>query len=271
MRFERRDGRVVVVKTGLLTDLQREATALTLLAQVSVPVLDLVSKGGDRGELVTARVLPGEDLRPLSRVDDDRAMRIVGEMIVAMRSDCPKDTGVNVDLPELSGVVDVLRRCRDDRLPRGLCDAACAMAEELVDTPTVLHGDLQHRNIAHSISADSDGEEVDAWLALDPHGWWGDRTFDVVPILVSPDSLLLGSNVIDARGMDGKSLVRRTQRRIDILTQITGDDPQRVWAWVFIGAVIAEARMLENHNLVHGAPLAMAQALQPKSITRSWP
>lgn len=269
VRFERRDGRDVVVKTGLLLDLQREATALAHLASASVQVLDLVSKDGVHGELVTARVLPGDDLRPLSRVDDDTATYVVGDIIVALRAGGEGHSAANVDLPNLSGVLEVVRRCRDDRLPRSLCDVAHSMAEELLDTPSqsVLHGDLQHRNIARS--RDSDGVQAHAWLALDPHGWWGDRTFELVPVLVAPDSLVLGSNVVDARGMDPTALMRKTQRRIDILTQITGDDPQRVWTWVFVGAVIAEARMLASHNLVHGAPLALAQALVPNSFTRS--
>jgi hypothetical protein len=80
-------------------------------------------------------------------------------------------------------------------------------------------------------------------------------------VLVAPESLLLGTDVTDARGMPGAPLVRRTRRRIEIIAEVTGENPERLLAWSLVGAVIAEARMLVEHDLVHGAPLALAQEL----------
>lgn len=258
VRFERRAGRYVVVKTGQRVDLQREARALTDLGSTTVELIDIVEIDAEAAELVTARVLPGDDLRPLARADDDRATRIVAELIAAMRIGQNAEREAITSLPRLDGVLEPLRRCRDPRLPAALRDAALQLGEELVSSTDeiVLHGDLQHRNIARWVNGD-----VQEWKVIDPHGWVGDACFESVAVLVAPESLLLGTDVIDARGMSGAPLERRTRRRIDIIVELTGDDPDRLLAWAFVGAVIAEARMLNEYDLVHGAPLALAQVL----------
>ncbi len=258
VRFERREGRYVVVKTGRRVDLRREARALTGLGSTAVELIDIVEIDATAAELITGRVLPGDDLRPLARVDDDTATRIVAELITAMRIGQNAEADATSPLPRLDGVLEPLRRCRDPRLPAALRDAALRLGEELVSSPDecVLHGDLQHRNIARQVHGDAH-----QWKVIDPHGWLGDACFETVAVLVAPESLLLGSDVIDARGMSGAPLVRRTRRRIDIIAEVTGDDRDRVFAWALAGAVIAEARMLDEYDLVHGAPLALAQTL----------
>ena len=260
MRYARRGDRHVVIKTGCLDDLQREARALSALGASAVEVIDLVSVDSSTAQLITARVLPGDDLRPTARMDDDAATRIVAELISDMRvdqADRPDRTGL---LPALPGVLDPLRECRDDRVPGTLVDAALHLGAELATSgePVVLHGDLQHRNIARSLNGD-----VSDWKIIDAHGWWGDACFEAVALLVAPESVLLGSEVIDARGMPGEPLVGRMRRRIDIIAEVTGDDRDRLRSWAFVGALIAEARMVSQHDLVHGAPLALAHALAP--------
>lgn len=260
MRFARRGEVDVVVKTGRSADLQREATALQLLGDRAVTVVDLVHIDDSTAQLVTTRVLPGDDLRPTARVDDDAAMVIIAELIGAMRSHhaAHTDRPDRPDLPELVGVLEPLLRCHDPRLPASLRDVAVHLGADLVASgdPVVLHGDLQHRNIARSRL-----EDADDWRVIDPHGWWGDSVFEAVAALVAPESLLLDSDVVDAREIPGEPLARLTRRRIAIIAEVTGDDPDRLRSWAFVGAVIAEARMIAQHDLVHGAPLALAQSL----------
>ena len=61
--------------------------------------------------------------------------------------------------------------------------------------------------------------------------------------------------------MDGRDLATRSRRRAEIYADVTGYDLARLRAWGFVGCVIAELWMLESHDLVHGAPLAVAEAL----------
>lgn len=260
IRFSKRGDRDVVIKSGHPEDLQREAYALACLGASAVEVVDLVQIDGSTAELITVRALPGDDLRPTARCDDDVATRIVAELIATMRVDQGERCGEADCLPDLSGVLEPLRRCRDQRVPGSLIDAALHLGAQLVDSgdPVVLHGDLQHRNIARSLRG-----HMSDWKVIDPHGWWGDACFESVALLVAPESLLMGSQVIDARGISGEPLLQRTRRRIDIITEVTGDDPDRLRAWAFVGALVAEARMVSQHDLVHGAPLALACAWSP--------
>jgi streptomycin 6-kinase len=65
---------------------------------------------------------------------------------------------------------------------RGILDQAAAMARHLLAEPrdiVVLHGDIHHGNI---LDFESRG-----WLAIDPKGLLGERTFDFVNILRTPD------------------------------------------------------------------------------------
>jgi streptomycin 6-kinase len=262
VRFEHRNGRDVVIKRGDQPTLRREAATLALLGEPAVEVIDLVEFPDGAAELITQRVLPGDDLRPMARIDDDAATRIIAELVTTLRRNQKPIGGEHPRLPDLMGVLGPLHRCTDPRLPGFVKHAAVRMAEELVGSgdAVVLHGDLQHRNIARCRQPGSN-HAVEDWTVIDPHGWWGDAAFETVAMLVAPDSLLLGSDVEDARGIPGVPLMKLTQRRIHIVAEVTGDDPDLLRAWALVGAAIAEARMLEQHNLVHGAPLALAQAL----------
>lgn len=258
VRFDRHGDLDVVRKVGHPDDLRREANALSLLGPTAVEVVDFVELDAHSAELITERILPGDDLRPLARADDDTATRVIAGLIHRIRVE-QKSLGTGGrGLPELTDVLNPLRECRDRRLPEYLVDAALSVGEELVESARsmVVHGDLQHRNIARWIV----GEES-RWRIIDPHGWWGDATFEAVPALVAPESLLLGSDVIDARGIPSEPLVTITRRRMDIIAEMTGDDRERLRSWAFVGAVVAEARMIARYDLVHGAPLALAEGL----------
>jgi streptomycin 6-kinase len=120
--------------------------------------------------------------------------------------------------------------------------------------PVVLHGDLQHFNVLNS------GE---GWRAIDPHGWFGDPAFEAAALVANPRGLVEGG---DARGMDGRDLASRARRRTGIYAEATGYDVDRLRAWGFVGCVIAELWMIESHDLVHGAPLAVAETLLEQGI-----
>ena len=118
----------------------------------------------------------------------------------------------------------------------------------------VLHGDLQHLNVLNT------GE---GWRAIDPHGWVGDPAFEAAALLANPRGLVEGG---DARGMDGRRLAERSGRRAEIYAEVTDYDLDRLRAWGLVGCVIAELWMLESHDLVHGAPLAVAQVLLDQGL-----
>lgn len=239
-----RQGHHVVVKAGDASARAREAEALCALGSGAAPV---VAFDASLGLLVTQRILPGDDIRPLSRADDDAATRHVAQLAVLLR----KDQGIG-DLPPLSDIGQAFGGARNARVPDRIRDTAEALFRELIATSAddvVLHGDLHHMNVLHA------GDE---WRAIDPHGWIGDPAFEAAALLANPRGLVEEG---DARFMDGRDLARRSGRRAAIYAEVAGLDVDRVRAWGLVGCVIAELWMLESHDLVHGAPLAVAEAM----------
>lgn len=235
----------VVVKAGDPDQRAREAQALRTFGLGATAV---VAHDADLGILVTARVLPGYDIRPLARRDDDAATRAIAELAASLH----RGQGNSSGLPPLERIGKAFEAPADPRLPRKVVDAARGVFAELIAdpiAPVVLHGDLHHLNVLKA------GE---GWRAIDPHGWVGDPAFEAAALLANPRGLVEGG---DARGMDGRELASRAQRRASIYSDVTGYDEGRLRSWGFVGCVIAELWMIENHDLVHGAPLAVAEAL----------
>lgn len=235
----------VVVKAGDPGERHREAVAL---GAFRAGATDVVSQDRALGLLVTRRVLPGDDIRPLARRDDDAATREIALLAsVLHREQSPVE-----DLPPLSDIGAAFDAPADTRLPRHLVEVARGICDDLLSrpvTPVALHGDLQHFNVLNAGGT---------WCAIDPHGWVGDPSFEVAALLANPRGLVEGG---DARGMDGRALAARSRRRASIYAEVTGYDADRLRAWALVGCIIAELWMIESHDLVHGAPLAVAEAL----------
>lgn len=235
----------VVVKAGDAQERHREALALRAFATGAT---DVAFHDRDLGLLITRRVLPGDDIRPLARRDDDAATREIALLAAALH----REQGSGEGLPPLRDIGAAFDAPHDERLPRHLVDRARRIFDDLIagHTPqVVLHGDLQHLNVLNT------GE---GWRAIDPHGWVGDPAFEGAALLANPRGLVEGG---DARGMDGRDLAARSRRRSAIYAEVTGYDVERLLSWGLVGCVIAELWMIESHDLVHGAPLAVAEAL----------
>lgn len=250
-----RAGRHVVVKAGDPADRVREALALDAFGGGATEVLE---HHGPCGLLVTRRVLPGDDIRPLARRDDDAATRAIAHVALELHADQREVEG----LPDLDRIESAFDGGSDPRLPHETVAAAHRILRDLLADATpsvVLHGDLQHHNVLR-LEGPHAGPD---WIAIDPHGWVGDPAFEVAALLANPRGLVDGG---DARGMDGRELARRSRRRARIYAEVTGYDADRLQAWGFVGCVIAELWMIESHDLIHGAPLAVAEALLEAGI-----
>ena len=240
----------LVLKAGESAARVREAAALRAFASGAAGVREFDVR---LGLLVTERLLPGDDIRPLARVDDDEATRLVATVAVRLRD----QQGPVADLPPLADIGASFDDPSDARLSARLRDRARAVYRELIETSVeavVLHGDLHHMNVLR----DGGG-----WRAIDPHGWVGDPAFEAAALLANPRGLVEGG---DARGMDGRQLARRCERRAEVYAETAGLDRERLRAWAFVGCVIAELWMLESHDLVHGAPTAVAEALLAEGL-----
>lgn len=104
---------------------------------------------------------------------------------------------------------------------------ACT-ARELLASPrdvTVLHGDIHHGNVLDFGPL--------GWLAIDPKGLYGERTFDYANIFCNPDG--------------EHALVRDNfSRRIELVANVAGIERQRLLQWVLAWTGLSTAWMLED-------------------------
>jgi streptomycin 6-kinase len=83
----------------------------------------------------------------------------------------------------------------------------------------VLHGDIHHENIRHNAQR--------GWLAFDPKGLYGERTYDAANTLCNPDMPELVTN-------EGRLLTT-----VEILARETGMDHSRLVAFLFAYACLS--------------------------------
>ncbi len=275
--FARRGHEHVVLKVGDPAARRREAAALHSYSAgapgggFESPACRVLDHDAERGALLLERVLLGDDLRPLSRIDDDRGTRIAASLMRQLQDAAevssaaypgsvpagpaqpsPGDVG-GADLPHLSTLLATFGRYwggAERPLPSGLVQAAECLAAELT-APSAgdccLHGDLNHGNILRS----GVGDAADRWRAIDPHGWVGDPVFDAAAFLLNPTDVLA----------DHPTPARLVRRRARILAESTGWDNERLLAWAFVGAVVSELWCWEDHGLIAGGPLRLATQL----------
>ncbi|MDQ1249872.1 MAG: streptomycin 6-kinase [Actinomycetota bacterium] len=282
--FGMRGEQHVVLKVGDAPARRREATALrayTDLGPTPAEAADATGPGQARagvagaeslpvacrllveadGALLLERILLGDDLRPLAAVDDDAATAIAGTVYARMHA-AVAEVARPAELPALTQLQQTFDEYwrRDDAhgaappLPAELVRRAQAIAADLAAPTaddTVLHGDAHHQNLLRHGLGDSD----DTWRIIDPHGWWGDPTFDAVVLMLN----LHGSLAMSQRNHD--DLRAQAHRRAAILAETAGLDPARLLAWTFAGGVIAELWCLSDHGFVQGGPLRLAEAL----------
>ena len=158
--------------------------------------------------------------------DDDEASRIL--CAVAGRLHVPR-RGPPPELVPLSRWFEALAPAA--RSQGGLLAEADAAARDLLADPrdtVVLHGDIHHGNV---LDAGARG-----WLAIDPKGLLGERTFDFVNILRNPDAA-----TALAPG--------RFDRQVDLLADAAALDRQRLLKWT-----LAFAGLSASWHLADGEP-----------------
>ncbi|MBA1158350.1 APH(6)-I family aminoglycoside O-phosphotransferase [Microvirga mediterraneensis] len=96
---------------------------------------------------------------------------------------------------------------------------AAETARQLLAAPYAvgpLHGDLHHENVLDF------GER--GWLAIDPHGLLGERTFDYANIFTNPD--------LSDPSRPLSTLPGRLETRLAIVIRATGSEPARLLRWI---------------------------------------
>ncbi len=134
----------------------------------------------------------GEDLKALvERGDDEQATAIIVDVLNALHSSCPQDipsalTPLRTRFRSLLLRADIVAGGKEGAAidHATIYTKAAAVASWLLSTEcniVVLHGDLHHENVKHSRSR--------GWLAIDPKGLRGERTYDAANVLCNPIGL----------------------------------------------------------------------------------
>ncbi|MFI0407650.1 aminoglycoside phosphotransferase family protein [Actinomadura sp. 3N508] len=220
------DGSAAVLKLGPPQPGHLDIEAAALRFYDGRGAVRLLAHDPARGALLLERATPGTMARSLVPATDEEATAAVIAVMGRLHRtppppDCP--------LPELSTVStsfkDHLRRFPgDDPLPRHLVERAGRLFDELCSDGTdrvVLHGDLHHDNVLRATR--------EPWLAIDPHGYVGDRGYEAGALLYNPD--------LDDRDDD---LLKLVPARIEQLADGMSLPIERVRAWGFVTAVLSE-------------------------------
>ncbi|MGD0612660.1 MAG: aminoglycoside phosphotransferase family protein [Anaerolineales bacterium] len=218
----RADGTPVILKVGVPNrELTSEINALRLYAGQGA--CRLLEADAGKGMLLEERALPGTPLATLK--DDDQATGIAAEVMLKIQRP--------VNEPEkflsLRDWFDKLKELR----PRfggttgPFPEKNIARVEELTRAlfaenrkEVLLHGDFHHDNILLAGRG---------WLVIDPKGVIGPAEYEVGPFLMNPWGKL----------PEEASAVRRTRRRIVILSERLGVDRERLQAWAICHSVLS--------------------------------
>jgi streptomycin 6-kinase len=184
----------------------------------------------DRAQLL--EYAEGEDLKSLVQRGDDRtATLIIGDLLNRLHS-AYKGLALESLTPLEARFRSLFRRAECDKR-EGLSSVyskAADAARTLLSAPKdlrILHGDMHHENVRYSGAR--------GWLAIDPKGLFGERTYDAANVLCNP------------AGMDDFVADEdRLMKNAGILAQVLKIDTTRLLAFTFAHAALSASWSLED-------------------------
>ena len=218
----RRDGAEAVLKIGVPNrELTSEINTLRLYnGQGACRILEA---DVEKGMLLLECLRPGTMLVTLK--DDDQATEIAAEVMKKIHRPVPQQDG----FLSLRGWFNELKKLRPlfgggtGPFPEKTFATVEGLIRELFaeHRPQVLlHGDFHHFNILSSERG---------WLVIDPKGVAGAAEYEAGPLLTNPYNVVLSES----------EALHRTQRRMSILCERLGFEPQRLRAWAICHSVLS--------------------------------
>lgn len=175
--------------------------------------------------------IDGEDLTGLVQNGrDETATAIIGDVINALHTnDAAPPEGITTLRRWFRALFVQAEQDRNKGLDTIFMRAA-AIADTVLEQPRdprVLHGDIHHQNIRQSSRG---------WLAFDPKGLYGERTYDLANTLCNPPP---GYGVVATD--EGRIL-----RNAGILAQTCGIEQSRVLLFLYLYACLSASWTLEE-------------------------
>lgn len=196
--------------------------------------------------MLIERIEPGNLL--LSLPDDDEATKIAISVMQKLHKPIEDNSAFPTVAMWLMGFKRLYKRFDGDTgpFPKKIIARADQLSQELLQSSgknVLLHGDLHHYNILFS--------KHDSWLAIDPKGVIGEAEYEIGALMKNPMPRLMAS----------KNLNNLFSRRIDIITEMTGFDRQRITSWSFLNAVLSAWWTFESGSSDIKPLLICAEAL----------
>lgn len=178
----------------------------------------------------------GNNLKYLvQRGQDSQATEIIAEVLNKLHhraSSIPTSTGTFTSLE--TWFRSLFKRSQQDK-DKGIASfytEAAAIAQNLLNEPQgicILHGDIHHENVINSNKR--------GWLAIDPKGLYGERTFDAANTLCNPSGM-------DALVVNEDRLLKNAE----ILSQALKLDMQRLLKFTFAYTALSASWSLEDRQ-----------------------
>jgi streptomycin 6-kinase len=190
----------------------------------------------------------GPDLVDMVRNgDDDQATAITADVLNQLHA-APRESMPTTLIPLPIRFRDLFKRA-DEESHMGSASIyvrGAAMARRLFDQPRdvcVLHGDIHHENIRYKAGR--------GWLAFDPKGLIGERTYDAANTFCNPIK-------VAAVAQDESQILRRAE----IFSQRLGIDAQRILQFAFAYTCLSAIWWLDVGK-VPGHELKIAALIEP--------
>lgn len=195
----------------------------------------------DDTALLTERATGSRSLADMARENrDDEACRILCDTAARLHRERPGPMPELVPLP-------LWFRDLEPAASRfgGILSESLETARRLLADPreqVVLHGDLHHDNVLDFGSR--------GWRAIDPHGLFGERGFDLANIFTNPDLSDPTRPVATRPGC--------FQRRLDVVAGAAGLERRRLLRWVLAWTGLSAAWFLEDDDPLAEVDLTIA-------------
>jgi len=233
------DGQAVLKVGWPHTEARMEHLALRVWGGAGA--VRLLRADPSRFALLLERLDPDTDLHGMPV---ERACTVIGGVLRALRVPAPPQ------MPRLTAYAErqVERLAiAPSVVPRRFADQARHLAVELTRDeaePVLLHTDLHYANVLA-------GERT-PWLAIDPKPMAGDAAFEVAPALVNRTHELAGAGSVRAA----------LNRRLELVCEPAGIDPQRARAWTIVREVDNALGLAHDRDRVSLA-MAVVKAMHP--------
>jgi len=185
----------------------------------------------DHAAVLMERALRNSSLADMARAGrDDEACRLLCATAIRLHASRPKP------IPELMPLVHWFRELEPAAAKHGGILVRCAeTAQSLLAEPrecVALHGDLHHGNVLDFGAR--------GWLAIDPKGLVGERSFDFANIFTNPD--------LDDPSRPVATEPGRLASRLKIVSEVAKVERHRLLCWILAWTGLSAAWSLGDED-----------------------